>query len=172
MTTLGPDDGHLFLRTGREGLASGVGHDLTIEATHWSVEIAGTGEPAGLHVAATVELPSLRVRAGTGGAVPLTDRDRAEIEATMARQLGPGTASFTATLRATDVVVHGALTLRGKSAPLRVDIAELGGGRYRVTGRIRQSTYGLTPYRAFLGALKVRDEVEVEVELFLSDPPA
>jgi hypothetical protein len=33
-----------------------------------------------------------------------------------------------------------------------------------------QSDYGIKPYTAFLGALRVRDAVDVDVELDLSEP--
>jgi hypothetical protein len=37
-------------------------------------------------------------------------------------------------------------------------------GTYRGTGTVVQSAYGIKPYTAFFGALKVRDTVDVEVE--------
>ena len=40
------------------------------------------------------DLGSLEVREGTGGAMPLTDRDRREIKKQMGRILGSGTATF------------------------------------------------------------------------------
>ncbi|MEU8262674.1 YceI family protein [Micromonospora sp. NPDC048999] len=39
--------------------------------------------------------------------------------------------------------------------------------RYRATAVVAQSAYGIKPYSAFLGALKVRDDVEVEIEVDL-----
>ena len=39
--------------------------------------------------------------------------------------------------------------------------------RYRATTVVTQSAYGIKPYSAFLGALKVRDDVEVEIEVDL-----
>src|SRR5258705_13991680 len=73
----GPDNGRMLLRTGRKGMGSSVGHDLTIEVTDWSVEmhVPETG-PAGAIATARVELGSLAVRAGAGGAAPLADKDR------------------------------------------------------------------------------------------------
>jgi hypothetical protein len=54
--------------------------------------------------------------------------------------------------------------------PLRLDITALGGGRYQATARVQQSAYGIKPYSAFFGALKLRDAVEVEAEAGLSGP--
>jgi glycine cleavage system protein P-like pyridoxal-binding family len=39
--------------------------------------------------------------------------------------------------------------------------------RYRATTAVAQSAHGIKPYSAFLGALKVRDDVEVEIEVDL-----
>ena len=43
-------------------------------------------------------------------------------------------------------------------------------GRYRGTGTVVQSAYGIKPYTAFFGALKVRDTVDVEVEATIPAP--
>ncbi len=157
---LGPAEGRLVLRTRREGLAAKVGHDLTIEVTRWWAEVTPD-----LAVTAEVDLSSLVVRSGEGGVVPLTDSDRTEIHATIGRILGDGTARFTSTGSADEGggngSVEGTLTLHGVSRPLRLLVR----GAQRVTGSVVQSAHGITPYRAFLGALKLRDEVEVELVL-------
>ena len=41
-------------------------------------------------------------------------------------------------------------------------------GLYQATTTVRQTDFGIKPYSAFLGALKVADAVEVEVDLDLS----
>src|SRR5690348_12742152 len=160
MVAVGPEQGRVVVRTGREGLAAGVGHDLTIEATRWAADI--TMDPAAVEV--RVELESLTVREGSGGAVALTDRDRADIERTMRRLLGPGTATF----RSNRVVpeadggsIEGSLTLRGVTRPLTLTVRRAG-TRYEGHATVVQSAYGITPYRALLGALRVRDAVRVE----------
>jgi hypothetical protein len=43
-------------------------------------------------------------------------------------------------------------------------------GRYRGTATVVQSTFGLKPYVGFFGALKLKDEVGVEVEVTLPSP--
>jgi YceI-like protein len=171
---LGPDNGHLLLRTGRTGVGSGVGHDLTIEALDWSVEISvpETG-PTDAIAAARIELGPLAVREGTGGPAPLADRERGEIEKNARRTLGADQHP-TATFRSTSVVpgddrttVSGDLTLHGVTAPIEVDVREVAPARYRATTAVSQSAHGIKPYSAFLGALKVRDDVEVEIEVDL-----
>jgi hypothetical protein len=43
-----------------------------------------------------------------------------------------------------------------------------GPGQYRGTATVRQTDYGITPYTGFFGALKLKDEVTVEVEADLT----
>ena len=173
---LGPDNGRVILRTSRAGLAALAGHDLTLEVTRWSAEVELPDEEAGGVTAATVtaelDLGSLSVREGTGGAKPLTDRDRSEIKKTMSGILGDGEASFTSSriirTGASGGAVEGALTINGKAQPLRLQVSEPGPGRYRGTGTVVQSAYGIKPYVGFFGALRLRDEVGVEFEVDLT----
>jgi YceI-like domain len=173
---LGPDNGRVILRTGRAGLAAKAGHDLTIEITRWSARVEVPDEEAGGVGAATVtaelDLGSLAVREGTGGAKPLTDRDRGEISKTMSGILGDGQASFTSSriirTGASGGAVEGTLTINGKTQPARLQVSEPGPGRYRGTGTVVQSAYGIKPYVGFFGALKLRDEVGVEFEVDLT----
>jgi YceI-like protein len=177
---LGPDNGRVILRTGRAGLAAKAGHDLTIEITRWSARVEVPDEEAGGVAAATVaaelDLGSLAVREGTGGAKPLTDRDRGEIKKTASGILGDGEASFTSSriirTGAAGGAVEGTLTLNGKTQPARLQVSEPEPGRYRGTGTVVQSAYGIKPYVGFFGALKLRDEVTVEFEVDLTKAPS
>jgi polyisoprenoid-binding protein YceI len=172
---LGPRCGRLILRTFRDGLAAQAGHDLIIEIPDWSGElvVSADGSPAELSV--QMRLPSLIVRDGTGGLKPLTDRDRREIAATALKTLAAGQhpeAFFTATEFSPDSggggQIAGTLTLAGRNERVRLAVAATGPGRYRVTTSVVQSHYGIKPYSGFLGALKVRDAVDVEAEVDLS----
>lgn len=172
----GADNGRITLRTFRDGLAAQAGHDLTIEAVRWSGELVVALDltPASLHV--NVDLGALVVRAGTGGIKPLTDRDKREIAVSARKVLAADRypeATFTATSfepapgDAGGTIV-GTLTLAGRSQPQRLQVSPTGPGQYRATTTIRQTNFGIKPYSAFLGSLKVADAVEVDVEVDLS----
>jgi polyisoprenoid-binding protein YceI len=170
----GPDNGRLLLRTGRKGVGSTVGHDLTIEVADWSAQVdipeAAPGEAT---VTAQVELGSLAVREGSGGALPLSDKDRREIDKNARKTLDVDhhpTATFESTRVVADDdhgTISGTLTLHGRAAPVDVQVRGVTPDRYRATTVVTQSAYGIKPYSALLGALKVRDDVEVEVEVDL-----
>jgi polyisoprenoid-binding protein YceI len=168
----GPNSGRMLLRTGRTGVGSSVGHDLTIEVIDWSaqLDVPETG-PADATATAHIDLTSLVVREGTGGARPLSEKDRGEIEDNARRTLGVDrypTASFESiriSTRADGGTISGTLTLHGVAAHIDVDVREESPERFRATAVVSQSAYGIRPYSAFLGALKVRDDVEVEIEI-------
>jgi hypothetical protein len=65
----------------------------------------------------------------------------------------------------------GTLELAGRTRPARLQVSRTGADAYRATASVVQSDFGSTPYRAFLGSLKVRDAANVEVRLDLSDHP-
>jgi hypothetical protein len=177
---LGPGTGRVLIKTGRAGLAARAGHDLTIEVTRWSAKVSVPPEENGGLTAATVsaelDLGSLEVREGTGGAKPLSDRDRRDIKKQMSGILGDGTASFTSsriiTSGASGGAIEGSLTLSGKTQPVRLQVTTPGPGRYRGTGTVVQSAFGIKPYVGFFGALKLRDEVGVEFEVNLDQAEA
>jgi polyisoprenoid-binding protein YceI len=174
---VGADRDRLVLRTGRDGLASSAGHDLTIEATRWSGEltVGENGEPDALE--AKIDMGALVVRSGSGGVKPLTDRDKREIQVQARKVLGAdqhpeatfGGARFEPGSNGGGAIT-GTLTLAGRSQPFRLQVTETAPGKYHATGSVTQSAFGIKPYSGFFGALKVRDAVDVEVDVDLSQP--
>jgi polyisoprenoid-binding protein YceI len=176
---LGTERGRIVLHTYRDGLAAQAGHDLTIEVGRWSGEltVGEDGSPAGLE--ARIDMGSLIVREGGGGIKPLTDRDRREIAVTARKTLGSDRhpeAAFSAGKFEPGPdgggTITGTLTLAGQSRPLRLQVTATGQDRYHGTTSVVQSQYGIKPYTGFLGALRVRDAVDVDVDVDLSDPAA
>jgi polyisoprenoid-binding protein YceI len=173
---LGTERGRIVLRTSRDGLASQVGHDLSIEVTRWSGEltVADDLSPTGLTV--RIDMNSLVVRAGTGGLKPLTDRDRREIAVTARKVLGADrhpeavfSASGFEAGSGGGGVIAGTLTIAGAERPVRLQLSESRDGVYQAAASVLQSAFGVKPYTALLGALRVRDAVDIEVDVDLSE---
>jgi polyisoprenoid-binding protein YceI len=170
---IGPGCGHLIVRTRREGLAAKAGHDLTIDVTMWSGDLMhNPNDLPATTLAVTIDLDSLSVREGAGGALPLTDRDRKEINATMRRILG--SSASPATFVAIRVIasgdggaIDGTLTIHGTDRPLRLAVVHGDAHRYRGTATVTQSAFGIKPYSGMFGTLKVRDEVQIEFDVDL-----
>jgi hypothetical protein len=180
---LGPGTGRVLVKTGRVGLAAMAGHDLTLEITAWSARVTvpdDGGDLSAATVTAELDLGSLAVREGSGGAKPLVERDRADIARNASKILGSGARASYASSRVIPssrgatidsvqgATIDGTLTLHGTSRPVQLRVAVQAPGRYRVTATVRQSDFGITPYSGFFGALKLRDEVTVELEVSLA----
>lgn len=161
---LGPADGSVEVHTYREGLAQKVGHDLIIEVRSWSATVDTADD--GTLTAATLDVDStsLHVREGRNGLKPLSDKDRGEIRKSIAGKIlhdRPITFRSTAVSGSS---VSGDLTIDGTTRPASFAL-DLDGGRARGTLTITQSEFGITPYKALMGALKVRDDIDVVLDV-------
>ncbi len=149
MTHLGPADGSILVRTFRDGVASRIGHDLVLEATRWEATLDEDS------VRVTVDPRSLEVREAPGGVKPLSDHDRDDIRENIDRKVLRGLPiAFDSTALGPDEV-EGDLTIAGRTR--RVTLPR------DAPIRLRQSDWGITPFRGLMGALKVRDEVEINL---------
>jgi polyisoprenoid-binding protein YceI len=162
---LGPDRGTLLVKTYREGVAARAGHDLVLEVTGWEATVDEAT------VELRVEARSLEVREGLGGVKPLTDRDRAEIRENIDAKILQGEPIIfrSAGVRLLDdsLAVDGELTIRGVTRPLTARLPIDAERRVSGSVRIAQSDWGIKPYRGLMGALKVRDEVDVVIDVQL-----
>jgi polyisoprenoid-binding protein YceI len=175
---IGPDTGGvLSVHTGRDGFGAMIGHDLVLEATRWQgTVVVDPDQPARSQVEATIESGSLEVVRGEGGVKPLTDKDRNDIRRTIREQLRTA-AHPDIVFRSTEAAgthqalsVRGELTVAGRTCPVTLVVTvsqEAGDTVATATTTIRQTAFGIKPYAAFMGALRVRDSVEVRIEATL-----
>jgi YceI-like protein len=156
------------VRTSRQGAASKAGHDLVIEVTAWSatLEVGEDSKPTTLELDA--DAGSLRVREGTGGVQKLGDDDKADIQKTIDEEVlfrKPTEFRSTAIDAGDDgrVTVAGDLTLVGRTKPIEFGLRVDREGGIAGTAVVKQSDWGIKPYSALFGALKVSDEVQLEL---------
>lgn len=168
---LGRDSGALQVHTYREGVAQKVGHDLIIDVEQWeaTVEVAQDGSFSAVALAADAH--SLKVLEGRNGLKPLSDRDRTEILKNIDQKIlhgQPIAFRSTAVERDDDrLTVKGDLTMAGTTRPASFELMLTPAGRVSATLALTQSEWGITPYRGLLGALKVRDTIEVVLDVAL-----
>ncbi len=168
---VGPADGSLEVHTYREGVAQKVGHDLILEVGDWkaTVEVDAAGLP--VSVALDADPRSLQVLRGLHGAKPLTDSDRASIRENITKKvLGTHPIAFRSgriDAAGPDLTVTGELAMAGARRPATFAVAVADDSRVSGTLTLRQSEWGITPYRALMGALKVRDAVELTIDVAL-----
>ncbi|HEX3789627.1 MAG TPA: YceI family protein [Pseudonocardiaceae bacterium] len=172
---VGNEHGRLILRTSRAGLAAQAGHDLTIEVTRWSGVIVLAEGLADSTVEITAEAGSLRVLEGRGGVKPLSDRDKREI-AGNARKILESDRHPEFRYASNKITpdehgggaIDGILTILGRDRPFRLEVTSMGEGRYRATGEMIQTEFGIKPYSGLFGALKLADPIKLEAEIDLS----
>ena len=151
----------ILVFTYKEGLLSAVAHDLKLRATRFTLEVEGS--------AARLELEagSLRVvcamKDGADAPSMVSPSKFGEIEQNAAKDVLETKKypeiQFTST-EVNETAVVGKLTLHGQTREIR-------GARSgnTVEFRIDQRTFGIKPYSAMLGALKVKPEVVVRVKV-------
>jgi polyisoprenoid-binding protein YceI len=168
---LGPDAGTLSVRTGRTGAAAKAGHDLVIEVTAWEGTLRVGDDPADTSVELEADATSLHVREASGGVQSLGDDDKANIRTTIHDDVLKGHAiafrSTAVTSADGRLTVEGELTLAGTTRPLAFDLAVGDDGRLGATAVVKQTDWGMKPYSTLFGALKVADEVRVELDAAL-----
>jgi hypothetical protein len=164
---LGPENGALMVRTRKRGAASKAGHNLLIGVTSWQATL-DLGEDGG--IALTADPASLVVIEGTGGAMTLGDEEKAAIEQTIGEEvLTSGPIEFRSTSIAADggtLSVEGELELAGRRHPIAFELSTED-DRLRGSATVKQTDWGIEPYTALFGTLKVTDEVEVSINAML-----
>jgi len=162
---LGPDNARLTVHTKRTGAIAKAGHDLTIEVRSWQGELEiGDQSRATL----SVDSSSFRVLEGHGGVQKLDDEDMRGIEQTIDEEvLMKREIKFESTdvkLDGDRLTISGDLTLMTNTHPLTFELEVGEDGRLSGGAVVKQTDWGMKPYTALFGTLKVADEVEVRLE--------
>ena len=147
-TTYGPGTATVIVRTYKEGVLSALAHDLTIEVRRFSIERDGE------KVSAWFDATSLKVV----GPKVLTRANTDEIEQTIRRQVLKADRFARVAFESTDGGATGSLTLCGQSR--RVTINRSGTSW---NARLHQPDFGIKPYSAAFGTLRIKPDVEVTV---------
>jgi len=156
------------LCTRREGLLSRVGHDLRFRARAIHLTLGDDGALRVVIPADAIGVVAVRTPGGDDTARPSAS-DRATIEKHLrddvlaARQHPEVTATGTVHATASGVRFDGALTLRGTQRPVRLSLAPTAHGALAGTHTLSTTAFGIPPFRAMMGALRVADDVVVEV---------
>src|SRR5690348_1582783 len=155
----------ITIHVGKSGLFSGFGHDHTISAPIERAAIDSKSKTASI----TVLAKELKVMDSD-----VSEKDRAEIQTTM---LGPKVLDaqrypeirFTSTLiertAPARFQVTGKLELHGVSKELQFAVIEAK-GRYTGKTKLKQTDFGIKPVSVAGGTVKVKDEVEVEFDVY------
>jgi len=162
---IGPSNGSLKIKTGKEGAAAKMGHDLIIEIGSWEGTVQAGDNPS---VTLTADPSSIGAIEGSGGAKALSDKDRADIKKSIGNKvLGSSQITFTSsevTFEGGSGRAAGDLSLAGKSNQITAPLTVGSDGAVSASVTLSQSDYGIKQFSAMMGALKVKDQVEVVLE--------
>jgi polyisoprenoid-binding protein YceI len=165
---LGPENATLAVRTERAGAAAKAGHDLLIHVTVWEATLVVADDPGATSIELTADATSLRVIEGTGGIQALADEDVASIHQTIddevLRRQDIGFRSTSVQAEGDTLHAQGELTIVGNTQPVEFDLVGDDAGELRGSAVVTQTAFGMKPYSALFGALKVKDEVQVVLE--------
>lgn len=174
------NSGKLYVYTFKEGVLSAVAHDLLIDATNFTINV--NIPTAGSHPTADAEIKadSLKVvcamKDGQRQPDTLKEKDKADIEeATFKDVLHPAKYPVIH-FRSTSISrekegsyrIKGDLTLHGVTRPVEFNATTATGKDLRGKVTIPQKDFGIKPYKALLGTLKVKNEVDIAFDLSLS----
>jgi hypothetical protein len=160
--------GPLDVFTFKEGLLARAAHDLHLRIDSVTATLDGD------QVRAEISLLDLHLLGPVEGGVTYPERydagRRAEVETTMRDRIlhlhDHPTATFhgRATAREGGFVVEGTLHLAGARAPLSFPVRSES-AVHRASFEIAPSDWGVAPYRALMGAIRLADRVRLEVAL-------
>lgn len=180
MPTYQAPDAECLVFTFKDGLLARLAHDLKLRVETLSITIE-PAESAGTAVRAVFDARSLRPLCFRHG-----DQDAPKPPSTAdAQQITRHVAEVLATDQnpqitfASDRIepdgdgfrIHGRLTLHGRSAPVTAQITRRD-DRYVARAAIRQTDFGIAPFRAALGALRIQDRVTIELSVPAGTTPS
>jgi len=161
-----PQKSTLTIHVGKTGALSGLGHEHEIHAPIHS----GTADTGG-HPAVEIHVNARELKVTDKDA---SEKERAEVQKTM---LGPevldSDAHHEIVFKSTAAdstgqgrwMLHGNLTLRGQTRPVKVQVT-LRDGRYTGETTVKQTDFGITPPGK--AGVKAKDEVKIEFDVRLA----
>lgn len=158
-----------FVYTYKEGLLSAVAHDLKLRVTRFSVEVEGPSVRAEFAADSLRVLHAIRDGRDDPAALSASDRQKIEnniVEDVLAARRYPSI-RFVGRARPGEgnrSEVEGELSLHGKTQPLRVWVSTVG-ERWTAEVTLSQPDFGIKPYSAMLGTLRIRPDVRVVLSL-------
>ncbi|HEV8320180.1 MAG TPA: YceI family protein, partial [Myxococcota bacterium] len=168
------------------GVLSPVGHDLFLDVRRFEGRVQ-VEDAARADVEVTMDAAAVTVRCARRGEEELRDAlsasDLADIGRRLQAEVLRAARHPRIVFRAERVssgagprglLLPGTLTLAGRPAAVLVELEqpEAAEPRFLLRCRMRQTAFGIEPYRALLGALRVRDEVLLRGALVLEPAPS
>lgn len=173
------NSGKLSVYTYKEGFLSAVAHDLLIEVNDFKVNI-NIQDANTINGEAEIQANSLKVscamKDGQCQYDTLKEKDKADIEEATFKDVLHASKYPIITFRSQNITqkdegiyrIKGELTLHGVTRPIEFDAKTTTGKDLKGKVTLSQKDFGIKPYKALLGTLKVKNELDVAFDLTLA----
>jgi len=159
--------------THKDGVGAKLAHDLVLTASQWSGTLnVDADNPAASSASLKIDARSIEIVEAIGGK-SMSDKDRKDIGKNIDDKVLQTGKYPELTFESTSVSgsepnfnVAGNMTITGTTRPVNVALSVNGTD---VTGKctISQKDFGIKPFSAMLGAIKLRDDIDFELHLSL-----
>ncbi|MBI5537055.1 MAG: YceI family protein [Deltaproteobacteria bacterium] len=161
--------------TFKEGLLSPVAHDLKLRVERFEIDIEPASPGAAPRLTARFESRSLRVvcamKNGRDAPDSLSAKDCTDIEKNIVEAVLDVRKHPHILFESTSIepagggyLIRGRLGIQGRERVIRLD-ARKQGDRLVAEARLHQPDFGIKPFSAMLGTIRIKADVDVRVEL-------
>ncbi len=176
--SLDTNSGNLHVYTFKEGLLSKLAHDLLIDVTDFKVnlDVPEAGFASG-SLELEIQANSLKVICALKDGKrtdALKEKDIADIEKDIGGKVLHPDKFPTANFRSKSIQekeagfsVNGDLSLHGVTKSIDFDV-DTSGGNLKGMITLLQKDYGIKPFKAMMGTLKIKNEINIGFDLSLS----
>jgi len=174
---LTPSSGNLFVYTFKEGLFSAVSHDLLLEVMDFKVDLnIPDGEMTSASFNLEAKSDSLNVicamKKGKRQPRLLKRKDKSDIKTFMEKDVLHTSKYNKITFQSIEIqqeetyyLVKGQLSLHGTIKMIKFKVKSDDRKRFKGAVILPQTNFGIKPYNALMGALKVRNRIKIGFDL-------
>ena len=151
-----------------------LAHDLILSPRNWRGSLnVDADNPAASSAELTIDARSIQILESVGGMMSLSDKDKGKIAKNMQEDVLQTNKFPQLTFESTSVSgsapnfnVAGNMTVRGTTRPVNVALS-VNGTQVNARTSISQKDFGIKPFSAMMGAIKLRDDVDFELTVDL-----
>jgi polyisoprenoid-binding protein YceI len=147
-----------------------LAHDLVLTATRWQGTLnVDADNPSACSATLTIDARSIEIVEAVGGMKGLSDKDRRDIGKNIDDKVLETGKYPELKFESTSVsgsepnyTAAGNMTIKGTTRPVNVNI-NVNGTTVTAKTSISQKDFGIKPFSAMMGAIKLRDDVDLEL---------
>ena len=151
-----------------------LAHDLVLKATRWQGTLnVDADNPSASSAQLSIDARSIEIVEAVGGMKGLSDKDRRDIGKNIDEKVLETGKYPQLTFQSTSVsgsepnfTAAGNMTIKGTTRPVNVAL-NVNGTTVTAKTSISQKDFGIKPFSAMMGAIKLRDDVDFELTVNL-----